>query len=79
MKFTNVGSGVVYKIRALLDLLVSLSTVDITIKVDEERMRPSDVPLIQCDATKLKNECHWEPQIDVKETLLDTLNYWRKM
>lgn len=75
----NVGSGNAYKIKELLDILVSHSTVSIEVQEDFERMRPSDVPLIQCDASKLKNECNWKPIRDVCETLLDTLNYWREM
>lgn len=75
----NVGSGNAYKIKELLDILISCSTVEIEVQEDPERMRPSDVPLIQCDASKLKNECNWISERNISETLLDTLNYWRKM
>lgn len=41
-------------------------------------MRPSDIPIIEADITKIKHDINWEPNISLEKTLLDTLNYWRK-
>jgi GDP-4-dehydro-6-deoxy-D-mannose reductase len=30
------------------------------------------------DNTRLREETGWEPRISLKETLRDTLNYWRE-
>lgn len=75
----NISSGVGYKIKDVLDKLISLSTVkDIKIRNDPERMRPSDVPVLIGDFSKFKRVTNWEPQISYfDKTLLDTLNYWR--
>jgi GDP-4-dehydro-6-deoxy-D-mannose reductase len=40
-------------------------------------MRPSDVELLQADASKFKAETGWEPVIPLQQTLRDTLDYWR--
>lgn len=73
----NIGSGLSYKISDILGKLVSLSYEKIETKIDPSRMRPSDVPDIRSDNTKIKNETNWEPSIPLDQTLKDTLDYWR--
>jgi GDP-4-dehydro-6-deoxy-D-mannose reductase len=75
----NVGSGKSYKIQYILDTLLSLSHCKIEIKSDPNRMRPSDVPIIQCDNTKLVELTSWSPKYQIEKTLEDILNYWRKV
>lgn len=74
----NVGSGITYKIKEILDKLLSLAKVSIYIEKDNDKMRPSDVPLIQCDNSKISTECGWTLQYQIDQTLIDTLNYWRR-
>ncbi|MDI3534980.1 MAG: GDP-4-dehydro-6-deoxy-D-mannose reductase [Thermosediminibacterales bacterium] len=74
----NVGSGKSYRIQYILDILLSLSTVDIEIKTDPNRLRPSDVPILRCDNTKLVNLTAWKPRYTIEQTLRDVLNYWRE-
>lgn len=73
----NVGSGQVYRMRELLDLMVGMARVPIEIRNDPERMRPSDLPLIQSDNTKLRQHTGWEPHYSMEQTITDTLDYWR--
>lgn len=73
----NVGSGISYKIQYILDVLLSLSKTKIEVKQDPDRMRPSDVPVVRCDNSKLKNTINWEPSYSIEDTLKDVLNYWR--
>ena len=75
----NIGSGNAYKIQDILDVLLSLSNTKIKVEIDPERLRPSDVPIIQCDNSKIKSHINWVPQYDIKNTLKDTLDYWRNM
>lgn len=75
----NIGSGKPYKIQQILDILLSLSTINIKVKIDENRLRPSDVPIIQCDNSKIKSHTNWLIEYDIKDTLKDTLDYWRNM
>ena len=73
----NIGSGKTHKIEDVLKDLLSLSKAKIKIEKDPDRMRPSDVTMLWCDPTKFRNATGWEPKIDFKKTILDTLNYWR--
>src|SRR3989344_155478 len=74
----NVGNGKAHQIKDVLKTLLSLSRVKIKVRQKPELMRPSDVPILQCDATKFRKATGWKPKIDFKTTLKDTLNYWRK-
>lgn len=74
----NVGTGTAHSIRELLDTLLALSTVDIDVQADPKRMRPSDVPLSVCDASKLQRDTGWKPQIPFERSLADVLDEWRQ-
>lgn len=74
----NVGSGQAIEIQQILNQLLELSRIDIIIETDPARYRPVDVPLIVCDNSKLVACTGWKPQKELKQTLLETLNYWRK-
>lgn len=73
----NVGAGVSYEIRALLDALVAQSTHPIQIEVDPARLRPVDVPNVICDNSRLFADTGWHTHIPIETTLRDMLNYWR--
>jgi GDP-4-dehydro-6-deoxy-D-mannose reductase len=45
---------------------------------DPERMRPSDVPELLCDAGRLRRETGWRPSIELADSLRDALNDWRQ-
>lgn len=75
----NIGSGEPRKIRDILDILISLSDKDIKVKIDKDKLRPSDVPLIQCDNSKIKSHVGWNIKYDIVDTLKHTLDYWRNM
>ncbi len=74
----NVGGNATMTIGEMLDKLVRLSTrKDIEVRVDPERLRPSDVTLqIPC-TDKFREATGWEPEISFDTTLQDTLEYWR--
>ena len=73
----NVCSGNAYRVRDLLDALVSLARVAIAIEVDPARLRPSDNPVIAGDRSRITSETGWAPAIPIERTLGDLLNYWR--
>ncbi len=74
----NVGTGQAHSIQNLLDVLLSYTTATIEIKPDTNRMRPSDVPVIYADNTKLKQQTGWQPTIGFAESLRRVLDYWRQ-
>jgi GDP-4-dehydro-6-deoxy-D-mannose reductase len=74
----NVCSGRATKIKDVLERLVSLSRVPVTIRVDPNRFRPNDNPIILGDGSRLEKETGWHPSIPLERTLTDLLDYWRK-
>jgi GDP-4-dehydro-6-deoxy-D-mannose reductase len=74
----NVGSGKGHTVQTILDTLLSLTPVDVTVELDSERLRPSDVPISECDSTKLKQATGWRPQIELRHSLADLLEGWRR-
>jgi GDP-4-dehydro-6-deoxy-D-mannose reductase len=74
----NVGSGKAMAMKEMLDILLSLSKAKVKIKVDPERLRPSDVPILQSDSGKFVRLTGWKPQIPLEQTFKDLLNYWRE-
>ncbi len=74
----NIGTGRGYKIRDVLDMLISLSkNRDIQIKQTEERIRSNDVPVLISDSTKFKKKTDWIPKTGLKTTLKKVLNHYR--
>jgi len=74
----NIGFGKTYTMKEILNKLFSLSSVEMTVEVDPERLRPSDVPVLLSDSSKFRAQTGWEPKIPLEQTLADLLNYWRE-
>ena len=74
----NVGRGRAVAIQEILERIVALSDKDIEVRVDESKLRPVDVPIIEPDITKIRETVGWEPEIELETTLKETLEYWRR-
>ncbi|HHB90431.1 MAG TPA: SDR family oxidoreductase [Anaerolineae bacterium] len=74
----NVGSGRGVRIQQLLDILLGMSRVPLRTEQDPARMRPSDIPAILCDPSRLQQVTGWQPRIPLEQTLADILNDWRQ-
>lgn len=75
----NIGSGKSHKIQEILDVFLSLSKIKITVEIDQEKLRPSDVPEIICDPKKVNEVTGWKTEIPFEGTLQEILDYWRKI
>ena len=73
----NLCSGKAYNLRDLLNILISFSTTEVNVEIDRSKYRPSDLPTMLGDNTKIKTEVSWTPEIDIHTSLNDLLNYWR--
>jgi len=73
----NICSGKSWRIRDVLDKLISLSGVDVKVEEDPSRLRPSDVPVLEGDSTKFIKDTGWKPEIPFEQTLKDLLDFWR--
>lgn len=73
----NIGSGESHSIQSLLDRMLQLSPVSITVEIDPARLRPSDVPDVICDATRLREATGWQPRVSLAQSLSDLLAFER--
>lgn len=73
----NIGSGQSHAIQELLEIMLSHSRVEITVEPDPTRLRPADVPVVRCDASKFRELTGWEPIIPFETSLRDVLDDWR--
>jgi GDP-4-dehydro-6-deoxy-D-mannose reductase len=73
----NIGSGQAVTIQALLEQLLALSSIQVEVQPDPERMRPIDVPLVVCDPGRFYACTGWTPAISFEQTLQDILQDWR--
>jgi len=74
----NVASGQARSIQSLLDTLLQHTTARIEVQVDPARKRPSRIPILQGDITRLKHATDWQPLIPFDQTLRDILNDCRQ-
>lgn len=68
-KIFNVGSGKKYRLRDILNYVISLSNEKITVEIDPERFRPVDIPVSWCDYGYIKKELGWCPEYEIFDTL----------
>jgi len=73
----NIGSGKGTKISEIIDIMLAMSTKTIKMKIDPEKIRPSDMPVMICDNTKIKNHTSWQNKISLFESIKNVLEYWR--
>jgi GDP-4-dehydro-6-deoxy-D-mannose reductase len=72
----NVCTGRSVLLQDVAERLIGLAGTDLVLRVDPARLRPSDVPEMRGDFSRLQKATGWEPLIDLDETLQDVLTYW---
>jgi GDP-4-dehydro-6-deoxy-D-mannose reductase len=73
----NVASGLARPVAEILDALLQRARVPIVVESDPARMRPSDIPVLAGDATRLREATGWAPRIPFEQTMDDLLDFWR--
>jgi GDP-4-dehydro-6-deoxy-D-mannose reductase len=73
----NVCAGRAHSMRELLDGLLRHSSVQVDVRVDPDKLRPIDQPLVLGSFERLARETGWQPEIPMDRTLADLLDYWR--
>jgi len=74
----NICSGKERKMEEILNTLVSLAKVKIKVEIDQNRLRPSEVPFFVGNCDKLKKTTAWQPKYDFKQGMKEVLEYWRR-
>jgi GDP-4-dehydro-6-deoxy-D-mannose reductase len=67
----NVASGQPVAIREVLDALIALSGLSMVVKVDPERLRQSDLPVVCGSNALVRRLTGWRPRIPLRDTLGD--------
>lgn len=75
----NIASGVPRCIGNILESLLEWSQVKISIEQDPMRLRPSDLPRIVGDASRLRQRLGWTPTHSFDETLAAVLDDCRSL
>ncbi len=74
----NLGSEQAHSVRELLETLIAMARIPITVERDPERVRPTEVPVMVSDCTKIRERTGWRPEISFEQSLQDVLDYWRE-
>jgi GDP-4-dehydro-6-deoxy-D-mannose reductase len=74
----NIATGRAVEMREVLETLVRLSALPLEIEPDPERMRPSELPVVCGDASRLRAATGWAPRIPLEQTLADMLEAARQ-
>lgn len=74
----NICSGASHRIRDVLEALIGIIDVDVEVREDPERLRPSDVPLLEGDNSAFMKDTGWQPEIPFEQTLRDLIDFWRE-
>ena len=77
---TNIGMSDEISIGDLVYKIAELMGVEITIRKDEERVRPgkSEVERLFCDNTKILTNTDWNPDYTLESGLLETIDWVKK-
>ena len=73
----NVGRGKAVKISRILEMILEMAEMNIEVRSDPDRMRASDIPIIEPDVSKIYADTGWKAEISREQTIRDTLNSWR--
>ncbi len=74
----NLGSEQAHSVRELLETLIAMARIPITVEQDPERLRPTNVPVIVADCTRIREQTGWRPKIAFEQSLRDVLDHWRE-
>ena len=73
----NVCSGRPVQLANVIKEFQMNCRASITVEVDQDRVRPSDVAQMVGDPTKIRTATGWEPDIPLETTIRDLQDYWR--
>ncbi|WP_312420635.1 GDP-mannose 4,6-dehydratase [Anaerospora hongkongensis] len=73
----NVCSGQPHTAEEILSTLLSQCKVEVEVQVDQEKFRPSNVPLFIGSAEKLTQATEWKPRRAFSNSIIETLEWWR--
>jgi GDP-4-dehydro-6-deoxy-D-mannose reductase len=73
----NICSGTTRSIRSVLDILLSLTKVEVSVEIDPSRLRPLAIARAGGSSASIQATTGWAPKIPITQTLENLLNHWR--
>ena len=68
----------IFTFRQALEMLIEMSSVrGIQYEIDQQYVRPTNVPRLIADTREFNDITGWQPEISFQSILEDTLSYWR--
>jgi len=74
----NIGSKKAVSVKELVSLMSKILSKSVNITIDQSRLRPYDVDVLECDNTKAKNILNWLPEISIEDGLEITIDWAKK-
>lgn len=75
----NAASGRMWQLQQLFDKLSFLANRPLVLESRNSQIVQTTYSFSSIDSTRLRETTGWKPQIDLDQTLLDTLKYWRSI
>lgn len=73
------GEDRVFTFRQCVEMLIDMSGLKgLSYRIDNEFVRPTQVPFLISDCSKFRAATGWAPSIPFMQILSDTLDYWRQ-
>lgn len=72
----NICSGIERSLRWMLERLISLTGLNVEIKVDQDRLRPSEQTRMFGSYKLLLDHTGWKPSTHIDQTLTEIYRYW---
>jgi GDP-4-dehydro-6-deoxy-D-mannose reductase len=73
----NICSGKPTQVSEIVDSLISMSHVKIEHKIDQSKIRPTEMPILYGSCKKFAELTGWKTEISLDKTLEDCLEWWR--
>ena len=70
-------SGKSVALRDVVEQLLTMSSRKIKLQVDRTRLRKAEIPILRGSHRKAAHDLGYKVRYSLKETLADTLNFWR--
>ena len=73
----NICSGKSLSIKKSLDMLMKVSGVQARVVTEKKRLRVTSSSAARIDSSAFRRATGWKPEIPLRKTLADILDYWR--
>jgi GDP-4-dehydro-6-deoxy-D-mannose reductase len=74
----NICRGVGYSLRDIIEQLTSILGMEVLTETDEGLIRPNDNKVIIGSNEKIKRDIGWMPEIPLRQSLEDVINFWNR-